>query len=199
VLIQWCLKGIAKTSTFGDTEAQKVLTDDGLRSTWLRNSLRLGSSFGADSHAVLSQAALDAHVNNFWAISGATPYISLSAGCRELDPSATASITYTALETALSFATQSGACDGYVFRLWVMVSPKPAPELPGLGEEIRELNLFSQYAVYHDEGEIAAKLFVPARQIEYVEKYDANLTSLGKTLNTGFVPPDRISNVIELL
>jgi len=43
------------------------------------------------------------------------------------------------------------------------------PELPGLGEEIPELNLFSQYAVYHDEGEIAAKLFVPARQIEYVE------------------------------
>jgi hypothetical protein len=190
---------MAKTNTFGDAEAQKILTDDGLKSAWLRNSSSHVSSLGADSHVVLSQTALDAHVNSFGAVSGVTPYISLSAGCRELDPSATASITYTALETALSFATQTGTSEGYVFRLWVMVSPKPAPELPGFGEEVRELNLFGQYAVYHDEGEIAAKLFVPARQIEYVEKYDANLKSLGKTLNAGFVSPDRISNVIELL
>lgn len=199
MLIQWCLKGMAKTATFGDAEAKKVLTDEGLTSAWLRSPTRTVAAFVADSHAALSQTALDAHVNSFGSVKKTTPYISLTAGCRELDPSAAKTKTYTSLETALSFATNSGTCEGYVFRLWVLVSPKPAAELPGFGEEVRELNLFSQYAIYHDEGEIAGKLFVPPRQIEYVEKYDSNLSSVRKVSNPDFVPPERISNVLEAL
>jgi hypothetical protein len=67
-----------------------------------------------------------------------------------------------------------------VFNLWVLVSPKAAAELPGFAEEVRELNLFTQYAVFHDEGEVAAKIFVPSRQIQSVEKYDRTLKSLRK-------------------
>lgn len=200
MLIQWCLKGIAETSAFGDLEAQKALQDAGLTSAWLRNPTgRDILTLPADSQSSLSQSALNAHVNSFSTIAATTPYMSVSAGCVELDPGKTTTTVYHALETALSFATKSGACSGYVFRLWVLVSPKPAPELPGFAEEVRELNLFRQYAIFHDEGEIAAKLFVPARQIESVEKYDCELNLLWTHLNSNFIPPERISNLLEFL
>jgi hypothetical protein len=38
------------------------------------------------------------------------------------------------------------------------VTPKPAPELPGFGEEVRDINFFVQFGLYHSEGEVAAKL-----------------------------------------
>src|SRR5262249_39417299 len=142
---------MAEAGPFDDNQAKKVLADEGLTSAWLRSARRSIGAFVKDSHTDLSQAALDAHVNSFSSVYNDTPYISLSAGCRELDPAAPRSITYGALETALTFATRNGEVDGYVFRLWVLVSPKPAPELPGFGEEVRELNLFSQYSIYHHE------------------------------------------------
>ena len=66
---------------------------------------------------------------------------------------------------------------------------------------MRELNLFRKYAIFHEEGELAAKLFVPARQIEQVYKYDMNLNRVRgwPKANIDFVPPERISNVLELL
>ena len=138
-------------------------------------------------------------MNSFATVAGIHLHFTEREIRRELDPSATSTVIYTALDTALSFATDDGQCNGYVFDLWVLVSPKAAAELPGFAEEIRELNLFSQYAVFHDEGEIAAKLFVPARQIQSVEKFDKNLNSLGKDTNSSFVSPERISNVLEFL
>ncbi len=199
MLIQWCLKGIPERGGFNDAKVKNVLAAEGLTSSWLRATTRTIGGFVSDAHSALSQTALNSHVNSFATVAGSTPYISLSAGCRELDPSATSTVTYTALDTALSFATDDGQCNGYVFDLWVLVSPKAAAELPGFAEEIRELNLFSQYAVFHDEGEIAAKLFVPARQIKSVEKFDGNLNSLRKDANSNFVSPERISNVLEFL
>lgn len=202
MLIQWCLKGITETSTFGDQEVDDALRGGGLTSAWLRQPIgRDIRTLPAGSHRSLSQLALDAHVNNFGLAAATTPYISLSAGCVELDPSTTTTTVYSALETALSFATGSATRSGYIFRLWVLVSPKPAPELPGFGEEVREMNLFRQFAIFHDEGEVAAKLFVPARQIESVEKYDSNLNRVWSAprRNLDFVPPERVSNVLDLL
>jgi hypothetical protein len=200
MLIQWCLKGVAESSAFTHSQAKAAVTSDGLTSTWLRNPTRAGiPTLPQDSHFSLSQAVLDAHVNAFSSAAGNTPYLSLSAGCVELDPSKATTIVYPALETALDFATKSGTCAGFVFSLWVLVSPKPAPELPGFAEEVRELNLFKQFGIFHHEGEIAAKLFVPARQIELFKKYDKDLTEIDSFLNPTFVPPERISNVLELL
>ena len=191
---------MAETEQFGDAEALAALTDEGLKSAWLRNPTgRDIITLPSGSHASLSQAALDAHVNGFGGVASRTPYISLSAGCVELDPGSATTTVYHARETALDFATQSGTCNGFVFRLWVLVSPKPGPELPGFAEEVRELNLFQQFAVFHWEGEVAAKLFVPARQIEWVEKYDSNLNLMSRRSNADFVAPERISNVLEVL
>lgn len=205
MLVQWCLKGIAERtigpSLFSDQEARDAVDLNGLSSSWLRGQQHdLASQFARISHPVLSQVALDAHVNGFGASAATTPYLSLSAGCVEIDPASGGTRVFSALRTALDFATSGGQSSGYVFRMWVLVSPKPAPELPGFAEEVRELNLFRQFCVYHHEGEIAAKLLVPARQIASVQKYDANLQPTAFSyVNPNFVAPERVSNVIEAL
>lgn len=66
----------------------------------------------------------------------------------------------------------------------MLVTPKPAPELPGFAEEVRELNLFRQFCVYHHEGEIAAKLFVPGS------------TLIGETWPDVWPPSDDPNNVV---
>ncbi|MET1411787.1 hypothetical protein ABVF61_05935 [Roseibium sp. HPY-6] len=203
MLFQWCLKGVPKTKEFGDTEANEALRDAGLTSAWLRDNANNNAGLGelpAKSHASLSQADLDAHVNSFSAAATKTPYISLSAGTVELDPGNKTIQVYPAYDTALSFATDNCMCDGYIFRLWVLVSPKPGPELPGFAEEVRELNIFRQFGTFHHEGEIAAKLFVPSRQIEWYQKYDRALKLVGQRQgNPNFVPPERINTVLETL
>jgi hypothetical protein len=201
MLIQNCLKGIVeRPGRFSDAEAAAALRGEGLSTAWLRGQTGAAmSAFPGTSHSALSQTALNAHVNGFGASRHATPYFSLSAGCIELDPTSQTTTLFSALQTALEFATESGRTSGYVFRLWVLVSPKPAPELPGFAEEVRELNLFRQYATFHHEGEVAAKLYVPARQIEWVEKFDSSLQRLWRRRNPNFVPPERISNVLDVL
>ncbi|MCM2472348.1 hypothetical protein HGO38_02525 [Rhizobium sp. CG5] len=200
MLIQNCLKGIVeRQNSFSDIQAISALQSEGLSASWLRAQRTRMSAFAGSSHSVLSQNALDAHVNGFGKAKSRTPYFSLSAGCVELDPATKMTTAYSALQTALEFATEGGSTSGYVFRLWVLVSPKPAPELPGFAEEVRELNLFRQYAVYHYEGEVAAKLFIPARQIEWVDKFDASLSRLWRQRNPNFVKPERVSNVLEML
>jgi hypothetical protein len=198
MLIQWCLKGVVERPSFSDTHVRAAIGSEGLSTAWLRQQSKAMPAFPAESHGVLSQTALDAHVNSFGASASTTPYFSLSAGCVELDACTRTTITYKALQTALEFATESGRKPGYVFRMWVLVSPKPAPELPGFAEEVRELNLFNQYATFHYEGEVTAKLYVPARQIEWVEKFDAKLSSQWRVRNATFVPPERVSNVLDL-
>jgi hypothetical protein len=90
----------------------------------------------------------------------------------------------------------------------VVTGLKPAAELPGLAEEIRDLNLFADFYAYHRQGEVTAKLVVPRRQIEWVVKFGPDLqparaswTASGKNhLNNGdFVGPERVSNVIEVI
>jgi hypothetical protein len=189
-----------ESSGFGDNEAVAAITDAGLVSAWLRNPTgRDIRTLPAGSHASLSQTALNAHVNGFAAAAATSPYISLSAGTVELDPGKTTTTVYPALKTALRFATNTGRQSGYVFRLWTLVSPKDCPELPGFAEEVRELNIFQQWATFHHEGEIAAKLFVPARQIQMVAKFDSGQRLLPSwpQVNADFTPPERISNVLN--
>jgi hypothetical protein len=201
MLIQYCLKGIPEQAgVFDDGTVSKVLAGHGLSAAWLRSHQHDSClSFPDLSHLALSQNALNAHVNSFGSVHRASPFLSLSAGCVELDPTTATARTYSALQTALDFATNGGRQSGYVLRMWVLVSPKPAPELPGFAEEVRDLNLFRQYTVYHHEGEIAAKLFVPARQIERVEKFDHALNLLRFDVNAEFVAPERLSNVMEMV
>jgi hypothetical protein len=204
--INWCLRGIVESPTFNDAAAADVVTSTGIVSKWvLTNRNALNYQANIDAQSALSASALDDHVNNFSKVATNTPYISLSSGCYEYAGSVLPPIRYPAIQTALNFATNGGKVAGYVFRCWVIAGLQPAAELPGLAEEIRDLNLFAGFYTYHYEGEIAAKLVVPRRQIQCVVKFDRDLTpapagwpSGGSRMdNSDFIPPDRLSNIIQ--
>jgi hypothetical protein len=209
--LNWCYKGIAENPSFGDLEASGVLSATGILSSWMiANRSATLDQANTDSQNALSASALDDHVNNYWIVAGRPPYISLSAGCVEFAGSTRPAMRYAALRTALDFATDGGRTSGYVFRCWVVTGLKPTPELPGTAEEIRDLNLFSDMYTYHREGEVAAKLFVPRRQVQWVLKIGADAKPANATWTTGghgrraflnqdFVHPDRASNVIKAL
>lgn len=206
--INWCFKGISKSPTFDDAMAANVITDTGLLSAWmLANGGSALSAVHSSSQHALSETALDNHVNAYSAVAATTPYISLAAGCVEYQGRGRPAIVLPALATALNFATHRGRTPGYVFRLWVVTSPKPAADIPGLAEDVRDLNLFSSFHPYHYQGEVTAKLYVPRRQIAWVMKVDAlgdpddgTWAGGGSVFaNPDFVAPDAVSNVIGAL
>jgi hypothetical protein len=200
MLVQWCLKGIALSASFGDAEAHRVLTTTGILSRWAwSNGHRTLDAAWPDAHAALSDAALAAHVNAYGSVAAGTPFISLSAGVIERDPTTRVAIPHSAWTTALDFATRGGTTEGYVFECWVQLPGNPAPELPGFGEEVRDLNLHRGFAWWHHEGEVAAKLVVPPRQIQRVTKFAPDLRPIGGLVNHDFVPPERISNIRQLV
>lgn len=208
MLINWCFKGISESTGFDDAMAESVVTDTGLLSNWmLSNHASTLSGVHAASQAALSRAALDDHVNNYRAVSAATPYISLGAGAVEYQGRSKPAVTLPALGTAMRFATNWGKSAGYVFRLWVVTSPKPAADIPGISEDVRDLKLFSGFHRYHYQGEVAAKLYVPRRQVAWVMKVDklgdpvdASWSGGDSVLtNPDFVAPHAVSNVIGAL
>lgn len=206
--IHWCYKGVSAQSGFGDGEAEAVLTRTGIPSNWLlaHNALPSWEANIAAQDA-LSPDALDDHVNAYSLVADATPYISLSAGCYEYQSPYTGPSRMLGLRTALTFATRGGAASGYIFRCWVVTAPQPAPEVLGLADEIRDINLFADFYQYHHEGEVTAKIIVPRRHIEIVTKVaadgsllGANWTGGGSTfVNPDFVQPATISNLLEAI
>ena len=198
MLVQWCLKGVPQTPGFGDLDAVQALSRSGLTSNWVRANPHLTIAVGwPDAHVVLSDTALVAHVNAYGKVRGHTPYLSLTAGVIERDSHSRMAIHHPAWTTALDFATKGKTTDGYVFECWIQLPGNPAPELPGFGEEVRDLNIHPRFAWWHDQGEILAKLVVPPRQIRRVLKFDRNLARLPLVggSNPDFVPPERISNI----
>lgn len=204
--INWCLKGIAENDRFSDAEAAAVLASTGILSNWiLANSTKQTADANVDAQNALTTGALDDHVNNYTKVAADTPYISLSAGCREYMGRRTPPLRHPALRTAIGFATRWGKQSGYVFRCWVITALQPAAELPGLAEEVRDINLFGGLFTYHKQGEVTAKLVVPRRQVNWVVKYGPDRRTLstpwpsGRAVylyNPDFMGPDRVSNVI---
>ncbi|MFD1765269.1 hypothetical protein ACFSAG_00235 [Sphingorhabdus buctiana] len=208
LFINWCYKGIAESASFDDAMAERVIADTGLLSNWVvaNGAAVLASAQGASQNA-LSAAALDDHVNDYKKVAATTPYISLGAGCVEYQGRKMPAMVVPALATALNFATRGGRTPGYIFRLWVVTTPKPAADIPGLAEDVRDLRLFSGFHKYHYQGEVTAKLYVPRRQVAWVMKVDARGDPLDASwtggdsviANTDFIAPHAVSNVIGSL
>lgn len=208
MLINWCFKGIAESATVNDAMAERLVSDTGILSNWIvaNGGATLATVQGA-SQSALSATALDDHVNAYKRVSATTPYISLGAGCVEYQGRGKPARVLPALGTALNFATRGGTTPGFIFRLWVITTPKPAADIPGLAEDVRDLKLFSGFHKYHYQGEVTAKLYVPRRQIAWVMKVDAQGDPLDASwtggdsvfANPDFVAPDAVSNVIGSL
>jgi hypothetical protein len=197
MLLQRCLKGIPESQIFTDKDAAWTLSH-GIVSRWLTHNAGYPVVDGlAAAQQALSQAALDDHVNNYGAVAHNTPYISLSAG--SVTPASHGVSVRPAWRTALDFGTRGGMTSAFIFRCWVILSPKPSAGLSSMADEVRELSIFRQFWTFHDEGEVAAKILVPHRQIEWVQKFDPGGNLLFQHDNPDFVDPFDVCNLIEVV
>ncbi|WP_433003274.1 hypothetical protein [Kribbella sp. CA-294648] len=208
MIVQWCIKGLALSS---DTEAKRIIdSQQGLACNWWRT---VGTISPAAVRAKLSVQNLDLHVNHFQTIDPATgqpfsqnsPFISLSAGTVERDVIAMTNHVRRARRTALWFGTEFGRQTmAYLYTCWVVVAPRQAVEIEGIAEEVRDLNTYRRYSAFQTEGEIAAKVVVPDNHIQSCEKWEVlphvrKLTHAWTHTNPRFTPPERLTNVRELI
>jgi hypothetical protein len=208
VIVQWCIKGLSLPD---DASARRILDDqNGIVCNWWRHS---GAIDPQETQQRLSETALDAHVNHFSTVdprtklpySSGTPFISLSAGTVERDTAARTNWVHRAWRTAIWFGTMFGARDtAYLYTCWCVVAPRPSVPLEGVAEEIRDLNVYRHYSPFQTEGEITAKIVVPDNQIAGCEKWQwdraaRRMDHCWTEVNPRFVPPERLTNVRELL
>jgi hypothetical protein len=197
MLIQWCLKGIREQASFGDAEATDLVVA-GIQSNWLFNNRTMPIVQAIRTvQGLLNESALITHVNNYAAVRTTSPYISLSAGVVLRDTTIGTRV-FPAWMSAVDFATDRGRVSGYIYRVWTIVAPKPAPELLNVSDEIRNLNLFRAAWKYQLQGEITAKLVIPSSQIQSVVKVgaDGKLTGF-RVDNPRLVAPESICNLLE--
>ena len=209
MIVQWCIKGIAgndKNHSDGidDNDAQIMANRAGICSNWWRHQ---GAISPAEIQAKLTPRALDQHVNDYDAVRQETPFISLAAGCVERDVLMRTNRVYPAQRIAQAFATENGQRPGYLFTCWIVLGLAPAVEVAHLGEEVRALNTYRSFSDYQLEGEVTAKVHVPANQIHSVEKWKpVRRGALGDLerawptphVNPAFVDPRAASNIRDL-
>ncbi len=175
--VQMCIKGV---NSIDLSMAQDVLNGDGLTCNWWRERGDRGIS-PPEIDERLSSANLDLHVNSYdekhpdypGSVKNETPFISLTAGAVSRNLFLKTNFVHPAHLTALLFASDFGRYRGecFLFYCWVVVGLTPAVEVKHLAEEVRELNTYRRFSAFQTEGEIVAKIEVPARQIHRFERY----------------------------
>jgi hypothetical protein len=203
--VQMCIKGL---SGFPLDEAKAMLAKRGIACNWWREAKHL-SSAAIDER--LTRGELDLHVNSYdeehprgGKVRDQTPFISLTAGAVERDAFLETNQEYSAHKVAMNFATQFGRWRGefFLFYCWVVVGMRPSLPVRHLAEEVRELNTYRAYSAFQLEGEIAAKIEVPARQIQKFEHYRYIETGPGRKSiefidsypNPDYIEPHEITN-----
>lgn len=202
--VQRCVKGIVgQVDDDGEGISQveavsHVLNGLGLVSNWWRNK---GLISPADIQDVLTEANLDRHLHDYDSFKADTPFISLACGAVERDALVQQNFVYSARDTALMFATEDWNRPGALFYLWVPVSYHRAVRLSAVAEPVRDINIYQRWSPYQLEGEITAKVGIPANQIEKVEWWDAAHSKMRPQFvhrNPNYVEPDALSNIRDL-
>lgn len=203
--IQWFAKGIRgqREGDAGDRPTRddafaRIAYGAGIVSNWWRRRSQITPSEIED---ILTETNLDRHLHAYATYGADTPFISLAAGCVERDALLQQNFVYSAIDTALDFATDAWANPGAVYFGWTIVGLNPAVPMSGISESVRELNVYRRWSPYQLEGEITAKIHIPANQIQKVEWWDPahDRTAPEQTfVNPKFAAPDPISNVREL-
>lgn len=205
--IQWFVKGIAgpqahSTGSGGITQDEAVSLVEhgsGLICNWWRNKPNSRIS-PPEVGSILTAPNLDRHIHDYDNYGHESPFISLAAGSVERNTSAAQNFTYSAFDIALDFATDAGDRPGALFYGWVLVSLNPAVPLSSVAEPVRDLNVYHRWSPYQLEGEVTAKIHIPANQIERVEWWNAGGGSANLAhayTNTSFVAPTPLMNVRE--
>jgi hypothetical protein len=147
----------------------------------------------------LDDFQLALHQNSYYApdprfkgkVCDTTPFISLTAGCVQRDDALAANVVHRAHLIAVDFATDFGTTRGHLFYCWVVANRRPAVAVRNVAEELRDLNSNRPYSAYQLEGEIAAKIDLPAPQIlayQTVEYQAARLVVGRPTTKRGAAP-----------
>ncbi|MCY4014839.1 MAG: hypothetical protein OXG82_19225 [Gammaproteobacteria bacterium] len=148
-------------------EAKALILDDvGILSNWWRNKVRISPQEVAE---VLTEANLDRHLHDYARFGDETPFISLACGAVERDAVVRYNWVRSAIDTALMFATDSWTRPGALFYVWVATSHRPAVALQAVAEPVRDLNIYWRWSPHQPEGEVTAKVHIPANQIEKLE------------------------------
>jgi hypothetical protein len=74
-------------------------------------------------------------------------------------------------------------------------------EIAGVAEAVRELNVYHRWSPYQLEGEITAKVQIPANQVSRVEWWDGSLHKDRPTdtlINPSYVDPTPVTNLRDL-
>ena len=212
MFVQWCIKGIrgrlpgeAVSAGIRNAEARSLLNDShGVACNWLRR-VRGRKVTPAERRRKLTALNLDRHIHDYDSFKDDTPFISLTAGCVERDAALRLNRIHEAQDVALRFATDWGMRHGYLFYCWVIVGLRPAVTIEGIAEEIRELNTYFSYSDFQLEGEITAKIHVPANQIQRCERWNADgkgrvgTGPVWQYVNPNFESPELVSNIRDLL
>jgi hypothetical protein len=204
--IQHCVKGIRGETTTGANDGltwssavAMIRSGDGIYSNWWRNK---GTISKPEIRTVLTESNLDRHIHDYTAFRDQTPYISLSAGAVIRDPSLLTNLVYDAVDTALFFATDDWGHPGALFYCWTVVGFHPAVAFEFVSEPVRDLLIYRGWSPFHDEGEIVAKVHIPAHQIRRVEWWDPAVSQLDPASswdNPDFTAPDPLLNERELI
>jgi hypothetical protein len=216
---QKVLKGIAGLPR---PQVELILEKNGIVCNWWRNR---GELYESDVIGELTMDNLVHHLDDYdkklptahpWATIGknygdVSAFISTSAGTMLRDSRKKRNIPHPPFMTALRFATSKFQGQGWIFYAYVVTLGKQSIELRGFSEDIRDLNIYSDYRRYYHEGEVTAKLSIPSVTIEKAEYYDGPAaladfrmgrkpTALDTIDNkSNYQPPEKYSNIREVL
>lgn len=174
--VQHCVKGIRGESAPGANDGltwanarAMIESGSGIISNWWRNK---GEITPSDVEAVLTADNLDRHLHDYDSFKNDTPFISLAAGAVLRDPATMTNQVYPAVDTALQFATNDWEHPGALFYCWTVVAFHEAIPFGFVSEPVRDLLIYRGWSPYNHEGEIAAKVHIPAQQVRRVEWWD---------------------------
>jgi len=174
--VQHCVKGIKGESSPGADDGltwpiaiDLIRLEEGILSNWWRSK---GTITPSEIATVLTPENLDRHIHDYDNFGVETPFISLAAGAIVRDPALVTNLVYDAVDTALFFATDNWTRPGALFFCWTTVAFHPAIAFEFISEPVRDILVYHGWSPFHHEGEIVAKVHIPACQVQRVEWWD---------------------------
>lgn len=160
MIVQRVLKGICGID---EATARESLHSMGIASRWWHAR---GTVSPAQRLAELTEPALLRHLSDYDAFGPETPFISTTAGSVVRDASGRRNHVLSAEHVATDFATDGFTRDGWIFSGYLFTLGRKAISQEPFAEEVRELHVYTDYLRYQPEGELVAKIHIPAVQLE---------------------------------
>lgn len=202
--VQKCIKGISGETRPGAADGITWLVAEdmirrgtGILSNWWRNK---GTIKPNEVQAILTSYNFDQHLHHYAAYGANSPFISLAAGFVQRDPRARVNDVYSAKDTALKFATKYWRRPGALFYCWTIVGTADAVEVSSVSEAVRDTLIYRRWSQFQHQGEITAKVGIPANQVSRVEWWDGSFSNVVPRHtfdNLGFVQPDALIGLRE--